>query len=80
MLTSAGTFLKSFEKWKNLPERNDTEAFKKGSKFEKSLNIFVRNTIKKSFDPIKEINFDAEGKKKWCIRVLFEKSMTENKR
>lgn len=41
MGTSAGGFLDSFNKWKALPERKDTEAFKKGSKFEKNLHILI---------------------------------------
>lgn len=72
--------MRSFEKWKTLPELLDTEAFRKGSKFEKTLNLFFRSIVKKSFEPMKETHFDAEGKKKWCIRVLFEKTMSQSKR
>lgn len=43
MLTTAGGFIDSFNKWKNMPERKDTETFKKGSKFEKNLSLLIRN-------------------------------------
>lgn len=43
MKTTAGGFIDSFNKWKSLPERHDTEAFKKGSKFEKNLALLIRN-------------------------------------
>jgi alanyl-tRNA synthetase len=46
MNTQAGAFVDSFNKWKALPERKDTEAFKKGSKFERSLNFLFSNNLK----------------------------------
>lgn len=64
MSTTTGGFLDSFNKWKALPERKDTEAFKKGSTFEKNLRILFKNTTKLSFDPLKDIYYDALAKKK----------------
>jgi hypothetical protein len=64
MHTTAGGFLDSFQKWKTLPERKDTEAFKKGSHFEKNLALLIRNQLKHTFDPMKEIDFDGQSKKK----------------
>lgn len=49
MSTTTGGFLDSFNKWKALPERKDTEAFKKGSTFEKNLRILFKNTTKLYF-------------------------------
>jgi len=46
MGTTAGGFMDSFNKWKALPEPKDTDAFKKGSKFEKKLNILINNKLK----------------------------------
>lgn len=59
MHTAAGAFIASFGTWKNLPERKDTEAFKKGTKFERNLSLLVRNNLKQSFDPMREIDYEG---------------------
>jgi hypothetical protein len=46
MGTQAGAFIDSFQRWKSMPERKDTEAFKRASKFEKNLHAFIQSKLK----------------------------------
>ena len=78
--TRSGAFIGSFNKWKQLPERKDNELYKLGNAFEKNLSKLIQNNLKSSFDPMKDINYDALATKKQCIRKLFEKAMSSNKR
>lgn len=57
--TKAGGVINSFQKWKNLPIPKDNEALKKGRKFERSLESIIHHGLKSSFDPMKEIYYEA---------------------
>jgi len=78
--TRAGLYVLSFQKWKTVPEPKDSEMYKLGNAFEKKLAKLIDNRLKSTFDPMKDINYDALSAKRWCIRVLIEKSMSGQKR
>lgn len=63
--------LNSFQKWKTIPEGRDLEDIKRASAFESALvkfkNRFLKSTVN---DPLKELNEDAEAKKKSVINLL----------
>jgi hypothetical protein len=59
MSTKAGAFINSFNNWKSIPERKDNELFKKANAFERKLLRLILNTNRLSFEPLKEINFEA---------------------
>lgn len=80
MSTTAGAFIDSFNKWKALPEPKNIDELRKAAKFEKNLNILIHDKLKLTFDPLKDIYYDALSKKKQCVRVLIQKSMGEYKR
>jgi len=74
--TRAGLYVLSFQKWKTVPEPKDSEMYKLGNAFEKKLARLIDNRLKSTFDPMKDINYEALSAKRWCIRVLIEKSMS----
>ena len=78
--TKAGGVINSFQKWKNLPIPKDNEALKKGRKFERSLEDILHHNLKASFDPLKDVYFEALNAKRYCIRKLLDKTMSANKR
>jgi hypothetical protein len=53
---------------------------KLGAAFERKLSRIIINKLKSTFDPLKDINFDALGKEKTCVRRLIDKAMSPQKR
>ena len=72
--------MNSFNLWRAIPERQDTELMKLGNAFERKLGKIIQNNLKSTFDPLKDVNYDALATKKLCIRRLFEKTMSSSKR
>jgi hypothetical protein len=62
--TKAGGLLNSFNKWKNLPLPKDNEALKKARKFERGLENLLHGSLKSTFDPLKELYYEALNAKR----------------
>jgi hypothetical protein len=73
--TKFGAYVNSFNKWKGLPEPKDA-----GNSFERRLSKIFGKYLKGTFDPLKDINYDAQAIKKLCLRRLLDKAMGQNKR
>lgn len=53
MKTKTGKIVEAFVKLKQLPERKNTEGYKRASKFKDGLTRFVENQLKGCFTPFK---------------------------
>lgn len=78
--TKFGAYVDSFNKWKGLPEPKDADRFRQGNAFERKLQKIFGKYLKGTFDPLKDINYDALAIKKMCMRRLLDKAMGQNKR
>lgn len=58
-LSKTGQYIDSFRKWKTIPLQKDNALLKLGAAFERKLNKLIHNGLKSSFDPLKDINFEA---------------------
>ena len=47
-MSKAGLVVMAFRRIQSLPEKRNNEAFKKATKFEKGLSVFVQRTLKRA--------------------------------
>ena len=78
--TKSGAFINSFNMWKNIPVRKDNEKYKLASAFERHLLKLVLNNYKMSFDPLKDLNYEALQTKRFIMKRLLDKAMSSHKR
>jgi hypothetical protein len=49
MRTKTGQVVEAFVKWREMPERKNTEAYKRASKFKDGLSNFIQKQLKGTF-------------------------------
>ncbi|CAD8123445.1 unnamed protein product [Paramecium sonneborni] len=80
LLSVNGQLIDSFRKWKTLPNPNDINNIQKASKFQIKLQLFIKNKNKQAYDPLKYLYDIAQQKKRFCIKQLFQVTMSAPQR
>jgi hypothetical protein len=75
--TTAGEVIRTFNKWKTIPESASNSDYAHAAKFERKLILLAHNQLVSTFSFFRDIHYDALAIKKRTALLIFKTQQTE---